>query len=127
MLDCIAWELENKVADLLFRLMPFNWSGSLSLLPSPSSGNSFQPASTTSCLSSLFCVWPSLSTRPVNLSKLLFQMFLQCTGVQKPLIHFSTQAIFCNQSTQFSSGFPMTLSGSHKVFDEIVRCNSFLG
>ena len=74
-----------------------------------------------------FCVWPSSSTQLVNLSKLLFQMFSQCTQVQKPLTHFSTQAIFCYQSTQFNSGFPMTLSGSHKVFDEIVHCNSLLG
>ena len=74
-----------------------------------------------------FCICPSSSTQLVNSSKLLFQMFSQHTPVQKPLTHFSTQAIFCYQSTQFSSGFPMTLSGSHKVFDEIVDCNSFLG
>ena len=74
-----------------------------------------------------FCVWPSLSTQVMNSSKLLFQMFSQCTRVQKPLTHFSTQAIFCYQSTQFNSGFPMTLSGSHKVFDEIVHYNSLLG
>ena len=74
-----------------------------------------------------FCVWPSSSTQLVNSSKLLFQTFSQCTRVQKPLTRFSTQAVFCYQSTQFSSGFPMTLSGSHKVSDEIVHCNSFLG
>ena len=74
-----------------------------------------------------FCVWPSLSTQLVNLNKLLFQTFSQRTRVQKPLTHFSTQAIFCYQSTQLNSGFPMTLSGSHKVFNEIVHYNSLLG
>ena len=49
-----------------------------------------------------FCVWPSLSTQLMNSSKLLFQMFSQCTRVQKSLNHFSTQAIFCYRSTQFN-------------------------
>ena len=74
-----------------------------------------------------FCIWPSSSTQLVNSSKLLFQTSSQRTRVQKPLTHFSTSAVFCYQSTQFSSGFPITLLGSHKVSDEIVRCNSFLG
>ena len=80
-------------------LTPLNSQG-CHLASFSTSGNSCQSASTMSRLSSL-SAWGFLSIQLMNWSKLLLQAFSQCTQVQRPLTHFSTQAVTATTQHNF--------------------------